>query len=339
MKRNSFRWLILGLMVTVLFNVVGIAQSSGDPVKGAQLIALARQALGGETRLNEVQGLGLEGKINRPGQVEDKPAQLKLMFMTRSLAGVPGTINEDVEINVTVDNPQAEGTIRIFKDDTGKTHKIDGERIIVFKDGEHKEHKASSERVVIITGKDDKDGKEITEGEQKIEKNVVINVVGQGGESKALPPVDLAQSMVALLLKSPVPVEFNYIGDGENGTADAISVKDKIGFSGVLLLDKATHLPIGLNYYGSINGPIFIHAKKGENISVEKIKKEVEVKEDPKTEINLRFTDHRIVDGVLLPHRITRAVNGEVKEVYEIEKFDLNPTFKAIELRKMKTNK
>ncbi len=329
-------------MITVLFNVIGLAQSNGDPVRGEQLISLARQALGGEARLNEVQGLGLEGKINRPGQAQDKPTQLKLMFMTRSLAGVHGEVNEDVEFNVRTDEPQSKGEIKIFKANTGNIHKADGERVIVFKDGKGEEQKINSETVVIITSKDDK---EISEGDTKIEKDILISGVSQSGNPddypSLYPPVDLAQSMIGLLLKSPLPVEFSYIGDTENGTADAISIKDKIGFSGTLLLDKATHLPIGLNYFGSRHEPIFIHAKKGENINVEELKKrvKVEVKEDPKTEISLRFSDHRIIDGVLLPHHITKAVNGEVKEEYEIEKFDLNPTFKVMELHKKKTDK
>ncbi|KAF0248531.1 MAG: hypothetical protein FD167_2072, partial [bacterium] len=314
MKRNSFRWLIFGLMITVLFNVIGLAQSNGDPVRGEQLVSLARQALGGEARLNEIQGLGLEGKINRPGQVQDKPTQLKLMFMTHSLAGVPGQINEDVEFNVSTDGPQAKGKVRVFKDDTGKVHKIDEERVVIFKNDADREQKVNSERVVIVT---EKGAKELSEGDTKIENDVVISGVSTSSRATILLPVDLAQSMIGLLLKSPLSVEFNYIGDAENGTADAISIKDKIGFSGTLLLDKATHLPIGLNYFGSYHEPIFVHAKKGEKINIEGLKKRVEVKEDPKTEISLRFTDHRIVDGVLLPHRITRAVNGEVKEEYE----------------------
>jgi ribosomal protein L21 len=358
MKRNTYRWLIFALMITVLCNVIGIAQSSGDPVKGQQLIALARQALGGEARLNEVQGLGLEGKINRPGQVQDLPAKLKLMFMTRSLAGTPSGVEENVDIDVRVGEPGANEKVMIFKNDSDKTHKVDGDKQVIvlskdgmgepganskviFKDDSGRIHEITSDKKVVFMTK--KDSKEINQGnsDTKIEKDVMINVMGQGGqhggEACAVPALDLGRSMVGLLLKSPLPMEFNYIGDAENGTADAISIKDKIGFSGVLLLDKATHLPIGLNYRSG-HEAIFVRAKKGEKINVEELKKSTEANQE-QSEISLRFLDHRVVDGVLLPHRISRTVNGEVKEEYEIEKYDLNPTFKVTELRKMKANK
>lgn len=329
MKKNSLRWLIFSLMITVVFSVIGLAQSNGDIVKGQELISLARQAIGGEARLNEIQGLGLEGKINRPGQTQESTEKLKLVFVSRTLAGFPR--NGDVEFNVELDKPESEGTIRVFKDKEGNEHKIEADRVLVFKNTEGKEIK-TDERVVIITKKDNK---ELSEGnkDSKVQRDVVINVVGKS-EHHNLPPVDIAQALTGLLLKSPVPVEFSYVGDAENGTADAIKVNDNTAFSSVLLLDKATHLPVGLNYYGSLNQPIFVKAKKGEKINIEELKKSVEVKEDKKTEIKLRFSDHRVVEGVLLPHRISRLVNGETKEEYEIEKYDLNPNFKTIELHK-----
>lgn len=334
MKRNSFRWLIFCLMITVVFSVIGLAQQNGDPTRGQQLISLARQAIGGEARLNEIPGLELEGKINRPGQAQENAAKLKLVFMTRTLAGVAGQINEDVELNVELNEPKSEGTVRIFKDKNGNEHKIDADRVMVFRNSDGKETKAN-ERMVIITKKEAKDINESSKATQ-VEKDVVINVLSGNGDPNHLPPIDLVQAIVGLLLKSPLPVEFSYIGDAENGTADAIKINDNTEFSTVLLLDKATHLPIGLNYYGSLHQPIFVTAKKGERINIDQIKKSVEVKEDKKTEIQLRFSDHRLVDGVLLPHHISKSINGEIIEEYNIEKYDLNPSVKVMSLHKMK---
>ncbi|MBI4853814.1 MAG: hypothetical protein HY819_18625 [Acidobacteria bacterium] len=339
MKRNSLRWLIFSLMITFVFSVIGLAQQNGDPTRGQQLISLARQAIGGEARLNEIPGLELEGKINRPGQAQENAAKLKLVFMTRTLAGVAGhgvagQINEDVEFNVELNEPNSEGTIRIFKDKNGNEHKIDADRVMVFKNSDGNETK-TNERMVIITKKEAKDLNENSKT-TKVEKDVVINVLGGSGDPNHLPPIDLVQAIVGLLLKSPLPVEFSYIGDAENGTADAIKINDNTEFSTVLLLDKSTHLPIGLNYYGSLHQPIFVTAKKGERINIDQIKKSVEVKEDQKTEIKLRFSDHRLVDGVLLPHHISKSINGEIIEEYNIEKYDLNPSVKVMSLHKMK---
>jgi hypothetical protein len=42
----------------------------------------------------------------------------------------------------------------------------------------------------------------------------------------------------------------------------------------------------------------------------------------------MRLDDYRKVDGILLPYRITRAVNGQTNEEWTIRSYKLNPTFK-----------
>lgn len=46
-------------------------------------------------------------------------------------------------------------------------------------------------------------------------------------------------------------------------------------------------------------------------------------------EVEVTYADYKAVDGVMLPHRIRRSVNGEVAEETEIKKFKLNPNLKA----------
>jgi hypothetical protein len=42
-------------------------------------------------------------------------------------------------------------------------------------------------------------------------------------------------------------------------------------------------------------------------------------------ENQLFYADYKKVDGVMLPHRFTRAVNGNPAEETEIKKYKLNP--------------
>lgn len=357
MKRRSINWLILGLIFTVIFNVVGIAQSSNDPVRGQELITLAKQALGGETRLNEVKGLGLEAKSI--GQDPTKVEKIKLMFAGRALAGAPGVIDEEVNVHILKsDDPNAQAKVRVFTDTNGQTHQIDGDKTIVFKDdsGNSQVVEGDAPKVMIFRSKDG-ETKEITPGKQmiiitkehsgnapadaKVEKrNIIINaeVNGEGGGHAFRQPFDLAHTMIGLLLNSPIPLEFSYVGEAENGTAFAISVKDKIGFSGTLLLDKATYLPIGLNYRNA-HQAIFLHVDKnaGGKIDKAEIEKLAQAQNNtPAEEISLRFSDHRLVDGVLLPHNIVKSVNGELKATYQVEKYEINPNIEAIRMRRQK---
>jgi hypothetical protein len=353
MKKSSYRNLILALILTILCNVIGIAQSNGDPIRGEQLLSLARQAIGGEVRLNEIQGLGLEGKINSINQTQETTSKLKLMFMTRTLAGVPGGAEENINVDVRVGEPDADGKVMVFKGNLPEGQKIEGDKhvivvrkqgniggetedkVMVFKDKSGQVIPIPGDKTVIFKSENSNTSNSTTENGTvtKVEKDVIVNIIGNGSGNEVcnVPALDLGRSMLGLLLKSPLPLEISYIGDGENGSADALSVKDKTGFSGVLLLDKATHLPVALNY-SSGGDAIFVRAKKGEKVNVEEVKKQHQSQQT--SEISLRFSDHRLVDGVLLPHRISKAVNGEIKESYEIEKYDFNPTLKAMELRK-----
>ncbi|MBK7993299.1 MAG: hypothetical protein IPK14_07695 [Blastocatellia bacterium] len=356
MKRRSINWLILGLIFTVIFNVVGIAQSSNDPVRGQELITLAKQAIGGEARLNEVKGLGLEAKAI--GQDPTKVEKLKLMFASRALAGVPGVMDGEINVHISKADPNAPEQVRIFTDDKGQTHKIAGDKTIVFMSNSGNAQVVDSDatKVTITKHKDDENKEASTEkrmivitkehsgnvpADAKVEKrNVIINaeVNSEGGGHAFRQPFDLAHTMIGLLLNSSIPLEFSYVGEVENGTAFAISVKDKIGFSGTLLLDKATYLPIGLNYRNTPQA-IFLHVDKnaGGKIDKAEIEKLAQAQNNlPAEEISLRFSDHRLVDGVLLPYRIARSVNGELKATYEVEKFEINPNIEAIRMRRQK---
>jgi hypothetical protein len=45
-------------------------------------------------------------------------------------------------------------------------------------------------------------------------------------------------------------------------------------------------------------------------------------------DISLFFDDYRSVDGVVLPHRLSRSVDGQTAEEWTFKTIKLNPTFK-----------
>jgi hypothetical protein len=48
----------------------------------------------------------------------------------------------------------------------------------------------------------------------------------------------------------------------------------------------------------------------------------------------IRLTDHKKVDGVMLPHKFTFLTGSEVSEEFEISKYQVNPQFKADKFEK-----
>jgi hypothetical protein len=49
----------------------------------------------------------------------------------------------------------------------------------------------------------------------------------------------------------------------------------------------------------------------------------------PEVSVEVSYSDYKAVDGVQLPHRSKRLVNGEVVEETEVKKFKVNPSLKA----------
>ena len=43
----------------------------------------------------------------------------------------------------------------------------------------------------------------------------------------------------------------------------------------------------------------------------------------------IRMTDHKKVNGVMLPHKLTFLTDNEVSEEFDISKYQVNPQFKA----------
>ena len=155
---------------------------------------------------------------------------------------------------------------------------------------------------------------------------------------------EFARYIIGWLLTAPQTqaVEFSYGGEAqaEEGRADVLDVTGADGFAMKLLLDKETHRPLMVIYQGL--APRMIMNMRtmpaGSHGDVEKLTKEAQEKSgkelegqpEPKTvEIQMYLSDYRSEGGVQLPHHITRSVNGEVSEEWDVTKFKINPPLKA----------
>jgi hypothetical protein len=162
---------------------------------------------------------------------------------------------------------------------------------------------------------------------------------GSDAETQALrnSRAELARMAVGLLVMSPaaLPVEFSYAGEAESpdGKADVIDVKGEGGFVAKLFLDKTTHRPLMLAYRGvsprmvvqtqRVQGPPpaappggAAHAEPGAPPAPELV------------DINMFFDDYKAIDGVMLPHHITRSVDGQPTEEWTFKTIKVNPAFK-----------
>jgi hypothetical protein len=148
-----------------------------------------------------------------------------------------------------------------------------------------------------------------------------------------------ARLSIGWLLATPTsfPVEYSFAGEAESpeGKADVLEVKGPAGFAARLFLDQKTHRPLMLSYNGK--KPQVITRKtmgpgEGARNSEEMDKQlkdvESEAAKQPDVEYRIFFSDFRDVNGVSIPHKVTRSIDNEVNEEMEVTKVKINPQLK-----------
>lgn len=186
---------------------------------------------------------------------------------------------------------------------------------------------------------------------------MVIRMGGPGGAQLTPEQMEAAQRrmyqaefsryLLALILMPPTStqVEFKYAGesDVEDVPADVVDVTGPDRFSVRLFFDKKTHLPLLLSYRGPKPRVMTMTRQGGERNpdDIKKAREEAEKKmreEGParpeEVDFFIRLTDHKKVDGVMLPHKFTFLTESEVSEEFEISKYQVNPQFKADKFQK-----
>jgi hypothetical protein len=159
---------------------------------------------------------------------------------------------------------------------------------------------------------------------------------------------EFSRYLLAMILTPPasLQVEFKYAGesDVEDLPADVLDVTGPDKFAARLFFDKKTHLPLLLSYRGPKPRIMTMNRQGGARATAEEIKKardEAEKKmqaEAPavseEIDFFIRLTEHKKVDGVMLPYKFTFLTESEVSEEFEISKYQVNPQFKADKFQK-----
>jgi len=151
---------------------------------------------------------------------------------------------------------------------------------------------------------------------------------------------DFARLVIGWLLTTPpsFPVEYSFAGEAESpdGKADALDVKGPGGFAARLFLDQKTHRPLMLAYNAKKPRIVTQRATPGSHRNpgeMDKRMKEIEAEdskqpEQPDVEFRIYLSDYREVNGVSIPHKMTKSIEDEVNEELEIKDVKINPQLK-----------
>jgi hypothetical protein len=266
------------------------ARAAGD-AKAAELLAQAKKAIGGEQKASSVTALSAAGTVNRAMGDRQISGELTLDLQL-----------PDKMVRTESISPMGDGALVVTSQGVNGDTLLRNTRMVNAPPG-----------LVVRTPPPP--------------------AAGSDAETQALrnSRAELARLSIALLLSAPssLPVEFTYAGEAEapDGKADVLDVKGPSSFSAKLFLDKTTHRPLMLAYRGVAPRIVMQTQRGGPPPGAQG-----DVAAMPPAEtvdINMFFDDYRSVDGLLLPHHMSRSVGGEVTEEWTFKTVRLNPTFKA----------
>lgn len=285
-------------LISLAMTLGGIAARVDGDTKAEQLLAQARQALGGEKNLHKVQSLTATGTYQRT-------------MGDRQLSG-----------DVTVDVQLPDRMLR-----TESLNPI-GDMTVVVEQGINGDKRLRNQRTL------------------NAPPGAIIRTpppASADAEAQAVrnARADMTRFVLALLLTSPssMPLEYAYGGEAEadDGRADVIDAKGPGTFAARLFLDQKSHRPLMLQYRGvapqmriqtqQVQGPPDpARLQRAEQAAHDA----AAAQPAPQVvDITLFLDDYKPVDGVQLPHRISRSVDGTPTEETTFKTIKVNPPFKA----------
>lgn len=139
-------------------------------------------------------------------------------------------------------------------------------------------------------------------------------------------------NLLQLMLMTPTsfPADFTYVGEAQaiDGSADVLDVKGPDNFKARLFLDRRTHRLVMLSYGEPAPPDVVIGTdRQGKLAARPKESTQSGAGRPADVQVQLRFSDYRLEDGIYLPHLITKEKNGQVDQEMELKSFKANPTF------------
>jgi len=156
---------------------------------------------------------------------------------------------------------------------------------------------------------------------------------GSDAEAQALrnSRAEMARFVAAMLLTPTAvqPVEFTYNGEAESpdGKADVVDVKGAGGFAAKLFFDQQTHRLLMLTYRGA-SPRMVVQTQRHEGPPAAAEAKAAAPPTPEIVDISMFVDDYQPVAGVLLPHHVTRSVDGQPSEEWTFKTIKVNPPFK-----------
>ena len=167
---------------------------------------------------------------------------------------------------------------------------------------------------------------------------------------------EVARLLLGMLLMADSPVAWIGTAQSPDGTADVLEVKTPDGVATRLFLESTTHLPVMMTWSGGTQragrggqgragnagqsgggqggapqgGAAANNAPQGGAAAVDTVQgRRGRAPGAAPATLEMHLSEYKVVNGLKLPHLITRGTNGETAEEWAIKSYRINPTFKG----------
>lgn len=287
----------------------------------------------------------------------DGPGEKAHIIMKKDDGTVTELTGDDAVKWIAKEHPEGQGGERriIMKKDDGTVVELTGDDAVKWMAKEHPEGEGGEHRIMLRKNADGTVTK--TDG-QDLDKVIVRKVDGGNatfttrdgktmdlGDKKfvferadgdasqmGMRSNEMLRTTLSLLLTAPkgMDVEYTYGGEGSvDGTACNIVVATSGGQSFKLFLDRFSNLPVAINFKGA-PAPSIVHFEKAANSMADGDKGNVFLTKVAggrmeMVDQQIRFSDYRSVNGVLLPYRWAQTVGGKAADTFEVTNYEVNP--------------
>jgi hypothetical protein len=170
---------------------------------------------------------------------------------------------------------------------------------------------------------------------------------------------EMARLLLAFLLTTDSPVAWIGTAQSPDGTADVLEVKSADGTATRVFLDSTTHVPLMMTWsgggqrggrggQGGVRGrgdaaaqggapqggapqaaPPQAAPQSGAAVDTVQGRRGRGFDGGAPATVEMHLSEYKVVNGLKLPHLITRGTNGETAEEWAIKSYRINPTFKG----------
>jgi hypothetical protein len=333
-------------IAALLVGTVAPSAAAQDASKGAALMAAARQAIGGENRLAAVKTLQVTGTFRRVIGNNDSDGDFEVFlelpdkYLRNEKTGTPGQPStETIEALVgTTMRDVVRGGGGRGGGDRNAAGNPDGRA------GAGGGDSAEPADGGVDRGVDPGDADGRGRGQGAGENVGTGPGRGRGGSGVDLDTqrsarrAEVGRLLLMWLARSDGPVTWIGIAEAPDGKADVLEARFA-GDSTRLFLDAASHMPLMMTWQG-VPGPGGGpggrrggdgRRGRGQGQPAAGVPDTGAAPGGPPQPMTfeMTFADHRVVNGLKLPHVITRGINGMTIERWTIRSYRVNPSFNA----------